>query len=174
MDIGILYRPEAIGTVKFDQGALTLISPLLQFENFQFTEPALVQVGVGYIFELGSFAALQLLADGGSYSESGTDMDGNSGSNSAPQGGLARLVISPLIDVSYGTQTTKLSGISIERTTTSIQIPFFEGNNLKLGVQQLKIENGSQELLNVSIPLISFNIQWGDHQQKREGVGGSS
>ncbi|MBF0279232.1 MAG: hypothetical protein HQM13_15650 [SAR324 cluster bacterium] len=165
LDIGLTYRPSTTGTLKFDQNGLKDLPPGAVYKKRNFTEPALMLVGFGYIFELGG-TALQLLGDLGSYSETDENAAGESGSNGNRAGGLIRFVWSPLIDISYGVQEETLAGLTYQNISTSLQfpIPFIDGYNLKLGTRTIKLTSEGSTIIDVTFATFSFNLQFGERR----------
>ena len=126
-----------------------------------FEEPSLTIVGVGMSFNLGSVGGIQLLQDTGSFGDTTNGLQGISEGNEL-SGSLIRIAFPPLIDISYGIQTKDIGVLTVQTTTISIQFPFFEGSNLKIGLQTIKITDANDEdIAEFSYPKISFNVQFG-------------
>ncbi|MGK5090771.1 hypothetical protein WDW89_01995 [Deltaproteobacteria bacterium TL4] len=167
VDFGMVHRPEVDAKMEFK---LTIheASPAWRTEDFDYKVPAYTSIGFGYTVPFIEGIGLQLLGDLGQFSEIDTNEEGLSSSLGSQNGRLIRLVWTPLIDISYGFMTRELASITYEQTTTTVQIPFFQGNNLKLGSQRYRIINAEgKTIVDVTLVKISFNMQFGESTGSR-------
>ncbi len=158
-DIGVVYRPKVTGVMRLDLDSAALG---LTFDDFEFEDPQMLLLGVGYTLELGN-SGLQFLGDTGSIGASDNTALGGPATGGSINGGLIRYALPPYIDISYGSQTRQFFTFRMQTETIGVQFPFLEGFNLKFGLQTLRIfDEDDKALVSVTYGKFSFNLQFGD------------
>jgi len=88
-------------------------------------------------------------------------------------GGLLRYEFD-FLEITYGNRTEEFLNLEFQTETFSIEIPVFEGQSLKVGIQKQKISEDGKTLAEIPIVKFSLNVQFDSPFIKEDTSGGEA
>ncbi len=136
LDLGLVSTPTSGGIVEFAPAAGGAEVPLTE----EFEEPGRNVLGLGTSWEVGRMG-LHVLADVGTIDSVEKDVLGETREAGSLRGGMVRLTIPSMLDVSYGSRLETTGELSLQTETINLQLPLFfvEGETFELKLHHQRL-----------------------------------
>ncbi|MBF0350501.1 MAG: hypothetical protein HQM11_05690 [SAR324 cluster bacterium] len=172
--MGLFYRP--IVEIKADlnqidtfhqyneSGGLNFSKP--ENDTLEIKEPSLTILGFAYTFDLGNWGVVQLMRDFGVFSDTENSFQGIR-KGDGMDGGLIRILMPPLVDLYYGTQTKDVGEYKVTKITSNLTFPVWDLGVVSLGLQTVTVLGADATVLSeVTYPTISMDLKFGSPRKR--------